>query len=440
MGEKSGHDNTEMDTSRTKLAFSPRGQAIREKRNAATAGRIQRVLGAKGPISAPFKRAVLDDYDDILERPHLEYELKSFKRILNSLSSSPDGLSSSLLDRLNMDPVARGSSEILCPIWKNSNEVEATTIAASRYIHSRVSDELYLLSIIFDYCENLELVRDKVDEFRAGLDHSIDQMDKLDHGVMMVGAIELDLINYDEATKRRNVLNLISQQGYEQPLDAAWAVTGHFFVRVPRKDVFSKVVREVFPSKGWARVQFKNISRNQSLQSQLMSVLGYAGKYPKPIFDTPTQPKKREPYDKKMNHMAAAFNGPRLNLASKSEVFDVPAAVRQWALCVDDLGADKLIYTVENRIAQKWLSESELAYVRRFDLDVDRQGRNPIELKRDDPLLNNGYLSPVSIHHPPCILKTRRLRFDPDWYNATDCSGMNVDEYFPDFNRLIFSN
>lgn len=434
MSDRPNQDNTALDTSRTKLAFSPRGQAIREKRNAATAGRIQRVLGTKGPISAPFKRAVLDDYDDILERPHLEYELKSFKRILTSLSSTPDGLASSLLDRLNMDPVARGSSEILCPIWKNSNEVEATTIAASRYIHTRVSDELYLVSIIFDYCENLELVRDKVDEFRAGLDHSIEQMDKLDHGVMMVGAIELDLINHDEATKRRNVLNLISQQGYEQPLDAAWAVTGHFFVRVPRKDVFSKVVREVFPSKGWARIQFKNISRNQSLQSQLMSVLGYAGKYPKPIFDTPTQPKKREPYDKKMNHMAAAFNGPRLNIKSKTEVFDVPAAIRQWALCVDDLGVENLMYTVENRTAQKWLSESELAYVRRFDLDMDKDGRHPIELKRDDPILDSGSFASVINHSPQRIPKTRSLRFDPNWYEATDCAGMNVDEYYHTFS------
>jgi len=432
MGERLNQDNTDMDTSRVKLAFSPRGQAIREKRNTATAGRIQRVLGSKGPISKSFKKAVLDDHDDILERPHLEYEVKSYKRILASLSSS-DGFSSSLLDRLNGDPLTRGSSEILCPIWKNTNEVDTTTIAASRYIHPRVSNELYLVTIIFDYCENLEVVRDKVAEFRAGLDHSIGQMDERGHGVVMVGAIELDLVSYDEAIKRPNVLKLISQQRYEQPLDAAWIVTGHFFVRVPRQDVFSRVLRTTFPSSGWARVQFKNINRSKSLQSQMMAVLGYGGKYPKPIFDTPVQPEKRRPYDKKMNQLAAAFNGPRLNIKSKSEVFDVPTAIRQWALCVDDLGAENLMYAVENRTAQKWLSESELAYVRRFDLDMDEGGRHPIELKRDDPMLGGESFESVTNHSPQHTLKTRTLRFDPSWYEATDCAGMSVDEYYHTF-------
>jgi len=76
-----------------KMAFSPQGRAIADKRiNAQQLSRIQKKLGTDDTFSEEFKAAFdpKTEYGQILERINLETELDATRKIITALKKYPD--------------------------------------------------------------------------------------------------------------------------------------------------------------------------------------------------------------------------------------------------------------------------------------------------------------------------------------------------------------
>jgi hypothetical protein len=90
---------------------------------------------------------------------------------------------------------------------------------------------------------------------------------------------------------------------------------------------------------------------------------------------------------------------------------------------MDQLGHEKLLYSVETGYAQKWFSESEMAYFEKAgDLDWVH-GWHKIELHRDTGPYSNT-VDPCKKHLVP-RRRTRPLTIDQDWIDGTDLTGVD---------------
>ena len=278
-----------------KLAFSASGRSFADLRQATAGSRIKKVLGKGGPFSEEFKAAILNDHEHVLERDYLLTELEAYKKVLVALEAAPqDPDAAKLLRRLRADPVTRKSSSTLCPIWRHENQTYNALTVTSRYAFPRVADELYLLTIVFDFAENIFQLEAKIREAHLRLNELVKRMTALRAGVMMVGCFEPDLFDGDELSSKESLRRMLADFSLRPGPSGGWVVTGHFFVRVPNKEAFEALLREIFPSRRWDRVRFDKIKKKKKLVATLMLILGYGAKYPRALFNVSLRGKKRK--------------------------------------------------------------------------------------------------------------------------------------------------
>ena len=135
--------------------------------------------------------------------------------------------------------------------------------------------------------------------------------------------------------------------------------------------------------------------------------------------------------------MSSAFNGPFFDHKRTDRgSFDLDAAIRQWALFIDRIGERLAFYSVESVHAQKWYSESEMEYIRTVDYDLYADGRHRIEMHRDTGPFSK-YQIQKHLKGRLRSLRTRRLRYDPDWVDQTDIGEPVVGLQPVTFDRWI---
>ena len=428
-----------------KIAFSSKARAIADKRSATSTGRIDTVLGKGGPFSTSFKEAIKDDYADILERPHLEAELKAAKRIMQALERAPDRRDCRLLlNKMRSDPRTRKRNCVTCPIWKHEQQVDRVVTALNRYVFNAVFHELHLLSVVFSFSENLEELSESINQAKAALNNVVKEMTARRRGVVMLGSFEFDLVSKEQLTSKQSLSEMTAAFGKTPPDAGGWVLTGHFFVRVPHHHDLRALLKQVFPtqqtrgSKGkWNRIRFDKISKNKELTAALVDVLGYAAKYPAPLFKTKTKGREKYRADRKAQELMGAFFGGGFNESDADvDAFNVDAAIRQWALFVDSLGEDSNYYSVESAHAQKWYSESEMAFIRDTDYDMTSDGQHRIEIHRDTGPFNTFNVQ-QHLKGKTRRLMSRKLRYDEDWVRDTDMSGYVIGRTPVSFDRWI---
>lgn len=406
------------------LAFSPRGRAFADLRTASPNSRVRKVLGKDDTFSPEFKEAILSDYLWILERPHLVTELQAVKKVIKALRKSPDDRRcQDLLERLNMPPTERSEPNVLCPIWRHENELYRADLALSRYVFPAVAGELYLVTVIFGFAPDLNTLESAVIDGHRAMDQAVKRMNTKRRGVMIVGAFEPDLRSEIDFRKKRDLAKAADEHGWEVPDTGGWVLSGHFFVRAPHIEDFELILDEYLPANQYDRVQAKRLSKNKKLADHLMTILGYSAKYPKPLFGHPTRGKGKQKADEAIKEMAAAFAGPDFDPSDDVvDMFDVDAAIRQWALLMDRLGPDLVYYSTESVHAQKWYSESEIRYVRGVDYDMTSDGRHRIEIHRDTGPFSRNRILP-HLKGRTRRLRTRPLQLDEEWERMTEYSG-----------------
>lgn len=424
-------------------AFSAQGRAIADRRvGAEKLGRIAKKLGTDDTFSNEFKAAFQPEteYEQILERIHLEQELDAARKTITALKSMPgDPECTRIIDEMRAKPTRRRKDCPLCPIWRHERETHLTLAAISRYVFTRVLEQLYLVTIVFDFAENLFLLEDQVISANKSLNEMAAFMGRKGHGVVMVGSFEFDLCNHTELTQQHKHKALLSELGVEAPGSGGWVLTGHFFTRVPHDEILRSWFKARYPSsdKTWLRVRFDPIRKDKDLAESVMRTLSYADKVPTPLFKVPTRATKdgkRKKADELMHRMSAAFNGPSLGPKISPSDFDVNAAIVQWAKFVDRMGAKNIYFSVESAHAQKWLSESEMDYLRMTDEDLLGSGRHKYEILRDQefypPFRVKEHLKGRKRN-----LRSRPLSYDGEWVSMTDCSGINPDTHYHDFDK-----
>jgi len=67
----------------------------------------------------------------------------------------------------------------------------------SRYVFPRVTEQLYLVTIVFDFAENLDQLEDAMVAAHKGMQAAVAHMGRQRHGVMMTGTLEFDLKTCD---------------------------------------------------------------------------------------------------------------------------------------------------------------------------------------------------------------------------------------------------
>ncbi|SPH19591.1 hypothetical protein ASD8599_00326 [Ascidiaceihabitans donghaensis] len=437
-----------------KLAFSPQGRAIADRRiDAQKLSRIQKKLGTDDTFSDEFKAAFdpQTEYGQILERVQLETELDAARKTITALRKYPDDPHCQrILDEMWARPTARKKDFPLCPIWRHERETRQIFAAQSRYAFPRVTEELYLVTIIFDFAENLDQLEEAMVAAHRVMQRAVAHMGRKRHGVTMTGTLEFDLKTFENLTNEPKSISLLKQLGVTATDAGGWTLTGHFFTRVPHREVLEDWLRKTYPSStpSWHRVQFDQVKQNKKLLDHLSKILSYVNKMPMALFKPPTRKTKggeRETADELMRRMSAAFYGATMNTHVDQSVIDLNAAIVQWAKFVDRVGPKLLYYSVESSHAQKWYSESEMDYIRMIDADMttdeDRRGgkgkkdgEHKIELHRD-----HGLLPPFEV--PPHLkgrvrdLRSRPLTYDAEWDSMTNCSGINPDTHYHDFDR-----
>jgi len=426
-----------------KIAFSPQRRAIADRRiNAEVLSRVTKVLGTNNTFTDEFKAAFdpPTEYEQILDRVHLRKELEATKKVLNALESRPDDtVCVRILNQMRAKPMRRKRDCPLCPIWRHEHETALTFATTSRYAFPRVDHELYLLTIAFDFAENLHHLEAALAAANKSMQRMVAHMGRKRCGVMMVGAFEFDLFSYQQLTSQPKSSALLKELGVAAPESGGWTLTGHFFVRVPHREVLEHWLRQEYPSStaSWDRVRFDKIKENEALATHVSRILSYGGKMPKMLFSAPTRKtadNKRAKADAMMRQMSSAFFGDLMQDDLDDEAFDLTAAIVQWAKFIDRVGAKQMYYSVESAHAQKWYSKSEMDYVRLTDGDMLSSGSHLIEIHRD-----HGPFPPLTIlpHLKGRVrdLRSRRLTFDPEWESMTDCRGINRNTHYHDFDR-----
>ncbi|SFS20079.1 hypothetical protein [Yoonia litorea] len=399
-------------------AFSTRGNAIGQKRMDAQKGRIQNVLGTKGPFTDEFKSLVLSDYLNIMSSPYLAKELKGAKMVLRALSEdrhSPEA--QDLFDRMSGDFVERNEPCMLCPIWRHEEAIRILSALALRYCFEDVRDELFFATIVFGFADNLESLEVLIEDTRQQLADVQKAMTMQRRGLVLAGAFEPDLRS-PEQLRDMKLLSALSQElSWGVASHGGWVLTGHFIGRAPYRREFEALCRKTWPSRNDRRVDFAPLHKEKAITESLAELVSYLFKFEQTLFNTSGTRKNGSP--RSFRSVQNAFHGPTLDTRKAvPKGFDRKAAIRQWALFVDRLGPDRLLYSVETAHAQKWYSESEMAYFRRAE-DFDMiNGAHRIEVHRDTGPHDQS-IDPEKKHRVP-IRRTRKLRFDEDWYNRTD--------------------
>ena len=448
MGDKSDPNRRHETRADGRLEFSPQGRAIAERRlTAEKGGRLERLLGPKSQFSSAFRSAFKpeSEHEQILGRINLRKELEAASKTITALKSAPaDEEAQHVLADMMDNPFQRKTDCVLCPIWRHERETYLTLVARNRYVFPSVIDQLYMVTIVFDFAEDLYRLGEALIDAKTGLRQAAAHMGRKGFGVMMVGSFELDLLSPDQLRTEFKSRALLAELGRSVPDGGGWAVTGHFFVRVPHVDVFKNWLKSRYPSSTdrWIRVQFDPVHRDKSLLENLSRVLSYGGKMPKPLFEAPTRKTVndgRSLANFNVQKMLTSFYGQRIPNGLDEEAFGIDAAIVQWAKFMHRAGPGLTYYSVESTHAQKWLSASETAYVRSTDIDMDRTGRHPVELRRDH-----------SIHPPHQMLneldgrkiniRSRPLKHDPKWEVMTDCSNIDSEVERPDFLRWFLKS
>lgn len=436
-----------------KIAFSPQGRAIADRRtDAKKLSRIQEVLGKGEAFTDEFKAAFDPgtEHEQILDRVHLVTELDAAKKTMTALRVlDDDNDAQRILEQMRAKPTYRKKDYPLCPIWRHERETRLTLSAVSRYVFPRVTEQLYLVTIVYDFAENLLQLEEALKVAHKSMTSAVAHMGKKRRGVVMAGTFEFDLMSYDQLVTDYKSKSLMNELGITATESGGWTLTGHFFVRVPHRDVLEDWLRKKFPSSSnnWARVRFDQIKKEKDLLEQVSRTLSYSGKMPKPLFNAPTRKTKgneRQAANELMRRMSAAFNGAFGNLVVDQEAFDLNAAIAQWAKFIDRIGPKLMYYSVESTHAQKWYSESEMDYIRMTDSDLRADG----DERGDDKMSDGEHL--IEVHRdqgpfPPHKilphlqgrmrdLRSRQLTYDAEWETMTDCSGINIDTEYHDFD------
>ena len=428
-----------------KMAFSPQARAIADKRmNAGVLSRVQKKLGTDGTFTDAFKAAFDPDnqYEQILERIHLEKELDAARKVITALRAFPnDQDCQRILKEMRSQPIRRKKDCVHCPIWRHEHETSLTLAARRRYVFPRVSSELYLVTIIFDFAENLDQLEQALAAANKNLTKMAAFMGRKRCGVMMVGTFEFDLLSHEQLTDQPKSKALLAEIGVVATDAGGWALTGHFFTRVPHRDVLEPWLREQYPSSdpNWHRVQFDRVKGNKKLEEHLSRIISYGGKLPEQLFKPPSRKTKgseRKTANELMRRMSSAFYGTTANTYIDQTAFDLNAAIAQWAKFVDRVGARQMHYSVETTHAQKWYSESEVDYIRKTDADLLSDGSHKIEIHRDHgPFPPHNTL--LHLKGRMRDLRTRRLTYDAEWEAMTDCTDIDPYTQRPDFNRWM---
>jgi hypothetical protein len=251
---------------------------------------------------------------------------------------------------------------------------------------------------------------------------AVRHMTKQNRGVVVIGTLEPDLRSYIQLTSKKDLRSAMATFGRIPPSGGGWVLSGHYLVRAPHIDELEAYLDDALPGPGYDRVEIKKISDSEDLLANVVKIMDYMSKYPATLFEIPSRGISRKLAEQELSKMVTAFRGFHLGTDDLDGTsFSVDAAIRQWAVFMDRVGFNKLYFAVENSHAQMWLSESELRFVRRFDIDTDTVGNELIEPFRnhhfdysDAPGQNKtrktGYI------------RTRRLRKDQAWIDATDMS------------------
>ena len=407
------------------ISFSPRDRSIAEKRANSKDGRIQRILGKDDTIPKWFARMISNDDNWILERPYLKTELNAFKKTLTALSKSNSQECKELHERLYQEPQNPSERSPICPIWRHHNECRLLLAATSRYVFPRVRNELYLMTIVFEFSHNLVELEAALLRAHQSLKEVVACMTKKRRGVVMFGTFEPDLVAQEQLRLDVSKAKMMQDFNVECTDSGGWILTGHYFVRVPHVELFADILRNTYPSSGWDRVQIKKLHGHDTLEANIMKIIGYAGKYPEPLFKVATRGPKRRDADRRVSALRAAFAGPEFSFKHMDATsFNLNSAICQWALFIDRMGADRIHYSVESVHAQKWYSATEMAYVRALDLDMDSMGNHRIEIQRDiGPF---GRSRPLLSHGRYRALRSRPIIFDEEWCAKTSCEGIDT--------------
>ncbi|MTI43444.1 hypothetical protein JM93_03866 [Roseibium hamelinense] len=417
-------------------SFSPRNRSLAETRAKAKDGNVQRIIGKSNTFPDWFKQHIQNDMSWILERPFLKTELKAFKRMLNALSKTNSTECKDLHRRLYENTKSISDRSPLCPIWRHENECELLVTARSRYLFPRVRNELYLVTVIFDFAHNLSQLEDALSKAHQNLKAVVSAMTKKRRGVVMFGTFEPDLVSPQQLHQEPSKAKMVRDFGVQITDSGGWILTGHFVVRAPHVETFQMILNAYFPSFGWERVQIKRIRDRGALEANIMDMLGYAGKYPEPLFNAPSKGPRRDDADRQISALRAAFTGPefaadRVDASS----FNINAAICQWALFIDRMGAKGIHFSVESAYAQKWYSESEMDYIRALDLDICNKRGHRIEMHRDTGPFSSR--RPKLKHGRYRLLKSRPMIFDNEWVMETSCTGINLDTEYHDIDSWM---
>lgn len=406
-------------------AFSKRADAILAKRIAATSGRVSKVLGQGGPFTPAFKKTIQNNHQNILSNPFLVSDLRGHKRVLNALKDNANyPPAQELLLELQKKPTRKKGRSILCPVFRHERYLEITYASWMRYFFPEVFNQLFFVTIIFDFASNLYELENKIDEARGVLDDARRAMSDENHGLMLFGSFEPDLRSDSQIRVSSDLTKAKKQLDWLVPDTGGWVLSAHLVGRAVHKAEFKKILEERLPSNGWTRVLFKSLLRSKTILANLIDTQAYAGKYPEAVFPKgTTKGKGKADHDREMNRFQTAFLGPSSPEKQLSHRFDQTHAIMNWALFMDRLGPEKIYYTVENAYAQKWLSQSETLYhIKAGDLDW-LHGYHRTEVHRD----LGPYLIEVDpkLKHLIKFRRSRKLSVDEEWYDATDVSHLN---------------
>ncbi|PCJ84516.1 MAG: hypothetical protein COA52_17380 [Hyphomicrobiales bacterium] len=411
------------DRANGKVAFSRRSAVIADNRMKATNGRVDKILGTDDTFSQSFKNAINDDYNHILEQVYLTKELTNYKKVINALRQRPDDAEcKKLLQKTRRNPTRFRGSNVLCPIWKNNRINDLTHAAIPRYLFPEKSNELYLLTIIFDFAENLYQLEELIEAQHIAMNDLISALTKKKRGIFIAGCFEPDLKSHEQLTDPTSgSAKLLKHLEITAPDTGGWILTGHFIIRAPNNDWIYDELDSQYPGSSWRRVQFNNLHASKTLAQHMMEIIGYAAKYPKPLFNYDTRGCNKEAGNALMDSMQSAFYGPSLPFDADTVGFGVDDAIRQWALFMNRLGEGKLFYAKESSYAQKWYSQSEWNSIRKYDRDLfQRNGEtiNKIELHRDTEFYSDKIKS--NLKGRCRFLRTRNIRYDEEWHYKTD--------------------
>lgn len=423
------------------MEFSPQARAIADRRTSANkTGRVPKILGTDDTFSEQFKAAFdpETEHEQILGRINLIDELDAAKKTIRALKAFPhDAEAQRILKDISANPIFRKKDCPLCPIWRHEREARLTLAARIRYVFPRVIDQLYLVTIIFDFAENLDQLEQSLEAAQKSMREAVAHMGRKHLGVMMLGAFEFDLMSHDQLVSDHKSKSLLAELGVVATEAGGWTLTGHFFVRVPHEEVLKDWFDDRYPSstRRWFRVEFKQINKEQSLLEHLSRILSYGGKRPGPLFDPPTRHTKsgeRRLANERMRKMSSAFYGSPGIPDLDDDAFDLDAAIVQWAKFVHRVGSKMIYYSVESAHAQKWLSESEMDYIRMTDDDMFGDGLHKVEVRRD-----HGFYPPYKtlpqIKGKVPALRSKPLTYDEEWISMTDFSGIDPEVEHPNY-------